>query len=61
MDATEPIAKPARRMVNKFPAAILPPVTVITIELAPGEAAARVTPAMDDFAVMVPDAKKPGG
>ena len=56
-----PMVKPASVMVTAVAAEIEPPVTVITIELAPGEAAARVTPADDTFAVMVPEAKKPCG
>ena len=56
------MVKPASVMVTAVAAEIAPPVTVITIELAPGEAAARVTPADDTFAVMVPpEAKKPCG
>ena len=56
-----PMVKPASVMVKAVAAEIAPPVTVITIELAPGEAAARVTPAADTCAVMVPEAKKPCG
>ncbi len=55
------MVKPASVMVTAVVAEIVPPVTAITIELAPGEAAARVTPAADTCAVMVPDAKKPVG
>ena len=56
-----PMVKPASVMITAVAAEIEPPVTVITIELAPGEAAARVTPADDTCAVMVPEAKKPCG
>ena len=55
------MVKPASVTVTALAAASEPPVTVMTMELAPGDAAARVTPCVDDSAEIVPEAKKPDG
>ena len=56
-----PMVKPESVTVTALAAASVPPVTVMTMELPPGAAAARVAPCVDDCAVIVPEAKKPDG